>query len=49
MANRDITYYLHKLTHLKRDNKYSGAPHKPIMILSLISNIEIGYIKSDKI
>lgn len=49
MVDKDITYYLHKLTHLKRDNKYGGAPHKPIMILSLISNIEIGYIKSDKI
>ena len=49
MTKKDLKYYLHRLTHLRRDNKYGGAPHKPIMILSVISNIEIGLIKSNKI
>ncbi len=49
MNQKSLKYYLHKLTHLRRDNKYGGAPHKPIMILSVISNIEIGLIKSNKI
>ncbi len=49
MIDKSLKYYLHKLTHLRRDNKYGGAPHKPIMILSLISNIETGLIKSNKI
>lgn len=49
MDDKSLTYYIHKLTHLRRDNKYGGAPHKPIMILSVISNIEIGLIKSNKI
>ena len=49
MNQKSLKYYLHKLTHLRRDNKYGGAPHKPIMILSVISNIEIGLVKSNKI
>ena len=49
MTDKSLKYYLHKLTHLRRDNKYGGAPHKPIMILSVISNIETGLIKSNKI
>lgn len=49
MVEKSLKYYIYKLTHLRRDNKYGGAPHKPIMILSVISNIEIGLIKSNKI
>ncbi len=49
MNKKSLKYYLHELTHLRRDNKYGGAPHKPIMILSVISNIEIGLIKDNKI
>ncbi len=49
MSDKSLKYYIHKLTHLRRDNKYGGAPHKPILILSIISNIEIGLIKTNKI
>ncbi len=49
MIDKSLKYYLYKLTHLRRDNKYGGAPHKPIMILSVISNIEIGLINNNKI
>ncbi|PIB31818.1 hypothetical protein BFP78_08085 [Gaetbulibacter sp. 5U11] len=49
MTEKTLKYYAHKLTHLRRDNKYGGAPHKPLMILSLISNIEVSLIKSNKV
>ncbi len=49
MTERTLKYYLNKLTHLRRDNKYGGAPHKPIMVLSVIANIETGLINSNKI
>ncbi len=46
---KSLKYYIHKLTHVRRDYKYGGAPHKPIMLLSIIFNIEIGKIKNNKI
>lgn len=49
MVNKTLKHYIYKLTHLRRDNKYGGAPHKPIMLLSLISNIEINLIETNKI
>jgi len=33
-------YYLHCFTHLKRDMKNGGAPHKPILLLSIIRLFE---------
>jgi len=49
MEEKTLKYYIEKLTQLRRDNKNGGAPHKPIMILSVISNIEVGLIKNNKI
>lgn len=46
---KDIKYYVKNLTKLRRDNKYGGAPHKPILLLSIIHNIEEGVIFSNKI
>ena len=33
---KDLSYYVHCFTSLKRDNKNGGAPHKPILLLSVI-------------
>jgi putative restriction endonuclease len=35
-----LPYYIHCFTHLKRDSKNSGAPHKPILLLSIIDLFE---------
>ena len=39
---KDLPYYIHCFTHLKRDMKNGGAPHKPILLLSVISLFEKG-------
>ena len=49
MIEKTLEYYIYKLTHLRRDNKFGGAPHKPILLLSVISNIESALIKNNKI
>ncbi len=41
--------YLHKFTHLRRDNKFGGAPHKPILLLSIIESVETKIISDNKI
>jgi len=48
---KSLKYYLHKLTHIRiNTSKKNGiSPHKPILLLSIISNIEVGKIKSNKI
>ena len=37
---KDLPYYVHCFTHLKRDMKNGGAPHKPILLLSIIRLFE---------
>ena len=49
MIEKTLEYYIYKLTHLRRDNKFGGGPHKPILLLSVISNIESALIKNNKI
>lgn len=39
---KDLSYYIHCFTHLKRDMKNGGAPHKPILLLSVIRLFELG-------
>jgi len=46
---KEFDFYLNKILKLRRDNKNGGAPHKPILLLSLISNIESGLIKTNRI
>jgi len=41
--------YINQLTHIKRDNKSGGAPHKPILMLSIIDCIENKFISTPKI
>lgn len=41
--------YVHFLTHLKRDHKNGGAPHKPILILSIIQLFENGIFDNNQI
>ncbi len=46
-----LKYYLHKFTHIRiNTSKKNGiSPHKPVLLLSVISNIETGKINSNKI
>ena len=48
---KSLKYYLYKLTHVRvNTSKKNGiSPHKPILLLSIISDIEAGIIKSNKI
>lgn len=48
MINK-LSYYVHCFTNLKRDNKNGGAPHKPILLLSIINLYEIGLIYNNQI
>lgn len=38
--NEKLSYYSYCFTHLKRDAKNGGAPHKPILLLSIIHLFE---------
>ena len=49
LKEKSLKYYKHKLTDLRRDNKYGGAPHQPILLLGIISNIETGKINNNRI
>ncbi|GHV66799.1 HNH endonuclease [Bacteroidia bacterium] len=47
--NKNLEYYVHCFTHLKRDMKNGGAPHKPILLLSVISLFEKGIFTNNQI
>lgn len=49
MKRFDLPYYVHKFTHLKRDNKNGGAPHKPILLFSLIDLYQRNLIDTEKV
>jgi len=49
MSAQNFPYYVHKFTHLKRDNKNGGAPHKPILLLSLIDLCQRQIFDTNKI
>jgi len=44
-----LPYYIHCFTHLKRDFKNAGAPHKPILLLSIIDLFEKGILSDNHI
>jgi len=48
-VGKDLAYYVHCFTHLKRDNKNGGAPHKPILLLSLINLFNKGIYNNQEI
>lgn len=47
--NEKLPYYVHCFTHLKRDAKNGGAPHKPILLLSIIRLFEKGIFTNNQI
>ena len=44
-----LPYYIHCFTHLKRDAKNGGAPHKPILLLSIIRLFEKVFFNNNQI
>jgi len=46
---KNLSYYIHCFTHLKRDMKNGGAPHKPILLLSVIGLLEKGIYTNSQI
>lgn len=46
---KDINYYITCFKKLKRAYNLGGAPHKPILLLSVIDCFNDGYINSEKI
>jgi putative restriction endonuclease len=46
---KDISYYIACFKKLKRAPNLGGAPHKPILLLSVIDCYNAGYINSERI
>jgi putative restriction endonuclease len=44
-----LDYFVYAFAHLRRDMKNGGAPHKPILLLSLIYEYEQGRIEANRI
>lgn len=44
-----LPYYIHCFTHLRRDAKNGGAPHKPILLLGIIRLFEKGIFTNNQI
>ena len=49
METRILDYFIYAFTHLRRDSKNGGAPHKPILLLSIIHEYELGRISDNRI
>lgn len=49
MHSKNLTYYINCFENLHRDNKNGGAPHKPILLLSLIQAFQQNIFQSNKI
>lgn len=46
---KDLNYYISCFKKLKRAPNLGGAPHKPILLLSVIDSFDAGHINSEKI
>lgn len=44
-----LDYFIYAFTHLRRDSKKGGAPHKPILLLAVINEYEAFRISDNKI
>lgn len=44
-----LEYFIYAFSHLHRDMKKGGAPHKPILLLSILHEYEIGGIQNNRI
>ena len=49
MIDKILAYYLYAFTHLHRDKKNGGAPHKPVLLLSILYEYEAGRITNNQI
>tara|TARA_R110002012_G_scaffold7157_2_gene33745 strand:- start:5469 stop:6443 length:975 start_codon:yes stop_codon:yes gene_type:complete len=49
MAAKDLAYYVKAFTHLNRASVNGGAPHKPVLLLSVLQLIEDGLISENQI
>ena len=49
MEDKLLRKIIHSITHLRRDYKNGGAPHKPILVLSIIALYEKDLVKGCKI
>lgn len=47
--NKDLKYYCSLFGKLRRDSKNGGAPHKPILLISLIQSFQQDIYKSNQI
>jgi putative restriction endonuclease len=47
--NKDLKYYCSLFGKLRRDSKNGGAPHKPILLISLIQSFQQNIYKSNQI
>ncbi len=46
---KDLTYYYSLFNRLRRDSKNGGAPHKPILLISLIQAFQQNLFQTNKI
>lgn len=49
MPDSVLNYFIYAFSHLHRDMKNGGAPHKPILLLSLLHEYEMGRIEANRI
>jgi len=49
MSDENLTYYVKAFTSLRRDYKFGGAPHKPILLLSVLTLIDEGTVSDNRI
>jgi putative restriction endonuclease len=47
--DKTLGFHLHCFKNLHRASNFGGAPHKPILLLSVIDNIEQNLIVSERI
>lgn len=49
METQILDYFIYAFTHLHRSKINGGAPHKPILLLSIIHEYELGRIQDNRI
>lgn len=49
MPETVLDYFIYAFSHLHRDTKKGGAPHQPILLLSLLHEYESGRIQTNRV
>ena len=49
MSKKDLKYYCFRFEKLRRDYKNGGAPHKPVLLISLIQAFQQGLYKTTEV